>query len=78
MAEERLNDGFRIFTQQKSTCLLKVDLSRKGSVDEPILNLIQSINGHERYFTTSSCSGRICAFEEPEVVTNLLLETGRV
>jgi len=59
----------RIFQQQKSTCLAKADLSRKGSVDEPIVDLIQFINGCDQYFTTSSCSGRICLYEEPVVAT---------
>lgn len=53
-----------IFQQQKSTNLAKVDLSRKGSIDEPIVDLVHLINQHDQYFTTSSCSGRICVFEE--------------
>jgi len=53
-----------IFQQQKSTSLSKVDRSRKGSIDEPIVDLVHLINQHDQYFTTSSCSGRICVFEE--------------
>jgi len=59
----------KLFNQQKLTCLSKADFSRKGSVDEPIAELIRFINGCDRYFTTSSCSGRICLFEEPQVST---------
>jgi hypothetical protein len=39
------------------------DLSRKSSVDEYILELIDYINQTENYFTTSSCSGLISRFE---------------
>lgn len=35
------------------------DLSRKGSVDDFIRDLIDMINRHKDYVTTSSCSGRI-------------------
>lgn len=47
------------FDRQKQTSLSAVDLSRKGSVDAPIEELIQFINSQRNYFTTSSCSGRI-------------------
>lgn len=39
-----------------------VDLSRKSSIDEYIVNLINFINQTDNYFTTSSCSGRFIAF----------------
>eukprot|EP00897_Mesotaenium_endlicherianum_P001880 jgi/Mesen1/171/ME1133575C07572 len=42
------------------------DKSRKGGVDAPIASLIESINEHEGFFTTSSCSGRISLFLEPD------------
>lgn len=48
-----------LFDKQKQNCLSAVDLSRKGSVDEPVVNLVRFINSHRNYFTTSSCSGRI-------------------
>ena len=47
------------FDRQKQTSLSAVDLSRKGSIDAPIEELIQFINSQRNYFTTSSCSGRI-------------------
>jgi tRNA wybutosine-synthesizing protein 3 len=40
------------------------DLSPKGSVDEPIRDLISEINALEGLVTTSSCSGRISVFLE--------------
>lgn len=40
------------------------DLSPKGSVDEPIRDLIDRINKLEGLVTTSSCSGRISVFLE--------------
>ena len=47
------------FVEQKAAALRGQDLSRKGSVDEPIRNLVNLINSKSQYFTTSSCSGRI-------------------
>ncbi|EPS57898.1 hypothetical protein M569_16919 [Genlisea aurea] len=35
------------------------DKSPKGNIDTPIIPLLNVINGHPSYFTTSSCSGRI-------------------
>ncbi|KAF2130838.1 hypothetical protein P153DRAFT_430144 [Dothidotthia symphoricarpi CBS 119687] len=40
------------------------DLSPKGSVDEPIRDLIDEINSLDGLVTTSSCSGRISVFLE--------------
>ena len=40
----------------------KADLSPKGSYDWPIRDLIDLINSHNDYMTTSSCSGRISLF----------------
>ncbi|XP_062960723.1 tRNA wybutosine-synthesizing protein 3 homolog isoform X2 [Cynocephalus volans] len=47
------------FGRWKAQCLSKVDLSRKGSVDEDVVELVQLLNAREQFFTTSSCSGRI-------------------
>ena len=50
------------FNQSKGTHLNKLfqpDKSKKGRVDELVKPLINLINKHECYFTTSSCSGRI-------------------
>ena len=47
------------FTNQKKTFLTKLDKSKKGSVDKRALEIINTINNLEDYYTTSSCSGRI-------------------
>ncbi|XP_008584017.1 PREDICTED: tRNA wybutosine-synthesizing protein 3 homolog isoform X2 [Galeopterus variegatus] len=47
------------FARWKAQCLSKVDLSRKGSVDEDVVELVQLLNAREQFFTTSSCAGRI-------------------
>ncbi len=52
------------FVSDKSRVLGKSDLSRKGSVDEPIKSLVDFINSQPIYYTTSSCSGRVVVFEE--------------
>lgn len=52
-----------IFSQQKAKCLSGIDLSRKGSVDAPVEDLVKLINAQKDLFTTSSCSGRIIIVE---------------
>lgn len=52
------------FTADKARVLDKADLSRKGSVDEHIRQLVDFINAQESFYTTSSCSGRIFIFSE--------------
>ena len=47
------------FKRWKAQCLGKVDLSRKGIVDEDVSEIVQLLNGREQFFTTSSCAGRI-------------------
>lgn len=47
------------FLQYKKQCMSKIDLSKKGSVDEDISDVVAFINDSDNYFTTSSCSGRI-------------------
>ncbi|XP_067331567.1 tRNA wybutosine-synthesizing protein 3 homolog isoform X2 [Channa argus] len=49
----------RTFSQWKKQCLNKLDLSKKGSVDQDIEHVVSLLNSCEEYFTTSSCSGRI-------------------
>jgi tRNA wybutosine-synthesizing protein 3 len=53
------------FEEQKKEyldALYKPDNSKKGSVDEYVKPLIDLINIHPDYYTTSSCSGRIVLF----------------
>jgi len=62
-----MNISSKDFDQQKRLCLEKlytIDKSRKGSIDKPILQLIEYINSLNNYYTTSSCSGRIYLFTE--------------
>ncbi|XP_029805585.1 tRNA wybutosine-synthesizing protein 3 homolog isoform X3 [Suricata suricatta] len=47
------------FKRWKAQCQSKADFSRKGSVDEDVVDIVQLLNGREQYFTTSSCAGRI-------------------
>jgi len=56
-----VNDVFR---RQKLSSLSKIDLSKKGSIDEAVAGLVVFINNCDQYFTTSSCSGRIYIYEE--------------
>ncbi|XP_010538959.1 PREDICTED: tRNA wybutosine-synthesizing protein 2/3/4 isoform X2 [Tarenaya hassleriana] len=46
------------------------DKSPKGSLDEPIIPLLDTINHHPSYFTTSSCSGRISILSQPKSPLN--------
>ncbi|XP_017519269.3 tRNA wybutosine-synthesizing protein 3 homolog [Manis javanica] len=52
-------DRIAEFRRWKAQCLSKADLSRKGSVDEDVVEVVQLLNGREQFFTTSSCAGRI-------------------
>ena len=60
----KLQNYSDIFARQKEQSLSSADLSRKGSIDSEIVNLVNYINASNRYFTTSSCSGRIIIYEE--------------
>jgi tRNA wybutosine-synthesizing protein 3 len=48
----------------------KEDLSRKHSIDDYIVELINRINNHSDYYTSSSCSGRTIVFTSTPVVTS--------
>ena len=41
---------------------MKLDKSKKGSVDKKIKTLVDKLNKKKNYYTTSSCSGRIVLF----------------
>lgn len=47
------------FNKAKMQCLSRSDLSRKGSIDEPIRPLVEQFNSSQNFYTTSTCSGRI-------------------
>lgn len=53
-----------LFDQTKQSVLQRADLSLKGSIDEPIRPLVESINENTNYCTTSTCSGRITIIEK--------------
>lgn len=46
------------FKNIKKQILEASDLSKKGSIDEPVRDLVNYINELDDYVTTSSCSGR--------------------
>ncbi|KAF8093012.1 hypothetical protein N665_0393s0014 [Sinapis alba] len=59
------------FEKRKTATLASIrssvtDKSPKGYLDEPILPLLETINHHPSYFTTSSCSGRISILSQPK------------
>ena len=47
------------FLQRKNDVLKKLDKSSKQSWDKKIIELCNKINNSEKYYTTSSCAGRI-------------------
>ena len=47
------------FDKRKQDCLSKTDKSSIGSWDKPIRELCQKITKNNKYYTLSSCSGRI-------------------
>lgn len=69
--EHTISSGQRVYTTQfagfeaRKTEVLRelssgeLDKSPKGSVDAPVVALVDLINTHPAFFTTSSCSGRI-------------------
>ncbi|XP_054157790.1 tRNA wybutosine-synthesizing protein 3 homolog [Oppia nitens] len=64
-ADKRLT---KRFAEEKSRQLIgKQDLSLKGSIDEPIVPLITTLNDCRVYYTTSSCSGRITVLADSTV-----------
>lgn len=46
------------FANDKKTFLAKADKSKKGDMDEKVISLVTAINSLDKYYTTSSCSGR--------------------
>ncbi|KAK6283553.1 hypothetical protein POUND7_002505 [Theobroma cacao] len=59
------------FDKRKASTLASLssnetDKSPKGTLDTPIIPLLDAINNHPSYFTTSSCSGRISILSQPK------------
>ncbi len=53
------------FDIDKRNILNKKDKSKKGSIDKPIVGIIDFLNSLKDYYTTSSCSGRILILRIP-------------
>jgi len=53
-----------LFDKQKKDCLSRKDKSKKKTIDKDIKPLIDFLNSHKDYYTTSSCSGRILLIEK--------------
>ncbi|XVE87787.1 hypothetical protein DITRI_Ditri19aG0016100 [Diplodiscus trichospermus] len=58
------------FDKRKASTLASLssdetDKSPKGTLDTPIIPLLNAINNHPSYFSTSSCSGRISILSQP-------------
>ncbi|XP_071985353.1 tRNA wybutosine-synthesizing protein 3 homolog isoform X2 [Engystomops pustulosus] len=53
-----------LFMHWKLQATRKTDLSKKGSVDKDIEDIVRDINLQDCFFTTSSCSGRIILIDE--------------
>ena len=47
------------FGRWKAQSLSKADLSRKGSVDEDAVEVVELLNSREEFFFSFSCAGRI-------------------
>jgi len=73
VAHENKIDVDTVFRKQKLSCLSKIDLSKKGSIDEAVADVVVSINRLDQYFTTSSCSGRIYIYEQVQKRATLLI-----
>eukprot|EP00794_Sanderia_malayensis_P015716 gene15716-17301_t len=59
--DKNLKDNFR---KQKNSSLSAIDNSRKGSIDTPIVDIVNFINNLDSFFTTSSCSGRVSVISD--------------
>lgn len=57
-------EGKRFFEEKERVLKEKADLSKKGSIDAPIVGLVECLNESEPYYTTSSCSGRILLYAD--------------
>ncbi|XP_040264541.1 tRNA wybutosine-synthesizing protein 3 homolog isoform X3 [Bufo bufo] len=64
------SESLGLFMHWKVQASCKTDLSKKGSVDKAIEEIVRDINLQDCYFTTSSCSGRIILIDEHSVAIN--------
>ncbi len=61
------------FTNEKKNFLTKKDKSTKGSIDDAIKPLLDTLNSLPNYYTTSSCSGRIVLINNTKKKTSAWL-----
>lgn len=54
------------FEKEKKEFLRKKDKSKKGSMDNKIKKLVNKINSLDKFYTTSSCSGRVLLLVIPQ------------
>jgi tRNA wybutosine-synthesizing protein 3 len=52
------------FEKEKNDFLMKIDKSKKGSIDKDIRKAVDIINSMPDFYTKSSCSGRIIVMEK--------------
>ena len=61
----------RAFKHEKRDLLKRLqagcDNSPKGTIDAPILPLVELLNNEDHFVTTSTCSGRISIFARPVI-----------
>lgn len=55
-----------LFAQRKKSILSKKDKSHIGKWDKRIISLCKKINASDKYYTTSSCSGRIIIISDQD------------
>jgi len=56
------------FTNNKKNSMKKLDLAKKeNKVDSGIIPIIDLINNSDKYYTSSSCAGRIVLIELPRI-----------
>ena len=62
----------RAFKHEKRDLLKRLqagcDNSPKGTIDAPILPLVELLNNEDHFVTTSTCSGRISIFARPVIL----------
>ena len=56
----------RDWINHKASVMNKADKSFKQSIDAPVVDIVEYVNGLERFLTTSSCSGRIMLINEAD------------
>ncbi|KAI9102691.1 tRNA wybutosine-synthesizing protein [Phlyctochytrium arcticum] len=66
------------FDEKKAEILEFKDKSPKGSIDEPVIPLLETINRTSDLVTTSSCSGRVAVYIDADRVTFQKVKKGGI